>query len=153
MQTLSFNVLVLTSVWKKVWMIHPSIHFLYSLNPSQGCRRPDQSITGPHKDKHNKQPYAPTVIRRVCLELAINVTCMFLDDGRSQSIWREHAQGKYANSTQKGPSRDSNQEASCCKDSTNHYNTVSPMLGIKHSLICSSKVLKSSWNVFICQLI
>ena len=73
------------------------IHFLYSLNPlvrsrggwslsqwSLGERRGTpwtgrQSITGPHRDKRDKQPHTLT---RTILESLINLTCMFLDGRR-----------------------------------------------------------------------
>jgi len=63
-----------------------------------------QSITRPHRDKWE----------RTILETPINLTCMFLDGGRT---WREptHTQGEHANSTQKGPSRELNLEPSCCE--------------------------------------
>jgi len=49
------------------------------------------------------------------LESPINPTCIFLG-GRRRPEYQEthtHAQGENANSTQKGPCRDSNQEPSC----------------------------------------
>ena len=81
--------------------IHPSIHFLYPLNPSvrsQGDwslsqwssdeRRGTpwtghQSITGPHRDKQDKQPHTCShSLLRTILETPINLTCLFLDGGR-----------------------------------------------------------------------
>jgi len=77
--------------------IHPSIHFLYPLNPSVGSRggwslsqqssgerrgtpwTRRQSITGPHRDK---QPHTLTLTPKDNLESPVNLTCMFLDGGR-----------------------------------------------------------------------
>jgi len=55
-----------------------------------------------------------TLTPRINLETPINLTCIFFWQ------WEEageatHTQGEHANSTQKGPSRDLNQEASCCE--------------------------------------
>jgi len=85
--------------------IHPSIHFLYSLNPTVGswggwglCQwalgestpwTGRQSITGPHR---NKQPH--TLTPRDNLETPINITCMLLDSGRKPEYpGRTHAYG------------------------------------------------------------
>ena len=75
---------------------HPSIHFLYPLNPSVGSRgrwslsqqssgerrgtpwTGCQSIKGSHRDK---QPHMLTPIETI-IESPINLTCMFLDGGR-----------------------------------------------------------------------
>ena len=40
-----------------------------------------QSITGPHRDKQDKQPHTLIVLGTI-LESPINLTCMFLDGGR-----------------------------------------------------------------------
>ena len=76
-----------------VYTIHPSI--FYTVNPSVGLRggwslsqqssgksrgtpwTGCQSIIGPHRDK---QPH--TLTPKVNLETPINLTCIFLDDGR-----------------------------------------------------------------------
>ena len=78
---------------------HPSIHFL-PLNPSVGSRggwslsqqssgerrgtpwTDRQSITGPHRDKGDKQSCMHTFTPKDNLESPINLTCMFLDGGR-----------------------------------------------------------------------
>jgi len=75
--------------------LYPSIHFLYPLTPIQGHRvgwslsqlslgerqgipwTGRQSITGPHRDKRDKQQSTLTP-----LESPINLRCMFLDGGR-----------------------------------------------------------------------
>ena len=54
-----------------VFSVHPSIHFLYPLNPSVGSRSSGErqgtpwtgrrSITGPHRDKRDKQPHTLTL--------------------------------------------------------------------------------------------
>jgi len=41
-----------------------------------------QSITGPHREKHNKHPRPLPLTRKVNLGSPINRTCMFLDGGR-----------------------------------------------------------------------
>jgi len=41
-----------------------------------------QSITGPHRDKQDKQPCTLTLAPRDNLESPINLTCVFLDGGR-----------------------------------------------------------------------
>ena len=78
---------------------HPSIHFLplnlsvgsrggWSLSQqSSGDRRGTpwtgrQSITGPHRDKRDKQQCMHTFTPKDNLESSINFTCMFLDGGR-----------------------------------------------------------------------
>ena len=78
---------------------HPSI--FYTVNPlvgsrggwslsqqSSGERRGTpwtgrQSITGPHRDKRDKQPHTLTLAPKDNLETPINLTCMFLDGGRN----------------------------------------------------------------------
>ena len=78
---------------------YPSIHFL-PLNPSVGSRggwslsqrssgdrwgtpwTGRQSITGPHRDKRDKQPCMHTFTPKDNLESSIKLTCMFLDGGR-----------------------------------------------------------------------
>ena len=78
---------------------HSSIHFL-PLDPSVGSRggwslsqqssgerrgspwTDRQSITGPHRDKRDKQPFTLTLTPKDNLESPINLTCMFLDGGR-----------------------------------------------------------------------
>ena len=86
---------------KNPFKLHPSIHFLYPVNPSVGSRggwslsqrslgerrgRPwtgRQSITGPHRDKRDKRPHTRShSLLRTILETLINLTCMFLDGGR-----------------------------------------------------------------------
>ena len=80
--------------------IHPSIHFLYPLNPSVGSQggwslsqrssserrgKPwtgRQSITGPHRDKRDKQPCTPSLTPKDNFKTPINLTCIFLDGGR-----------------------------------------------------------------------
>ena len=87
--------------------IHPSIHFLYPLNPLVGSRggwslsqrslgekqgtpwTGHQSITGPHRDKRDKQPHTLTLTPKDNLESPVNLTCMFLDGGRKPE--RTHA--------------------------------------------------------------
>ena len=77
---------------------HPSI--FYTVNPSVGSwggwspsqqssgeRRGTpwtgrQSITGPHRDKRDKQLHTLTFTPKDNLESPINLTCMFLDSGR-----------------------------------------------------------------------
>ena len=79
---------------------HPSI--FYTVNPSVGSRggwslsqrssgerrgtpwTGRQSITGPHRDKRDKQPHTLTLTLtpKDNLESPINMTCMFLDGGR-----------------------------------------------------------------------
>ena len=80
---------------------HPSIHFLYALNPSVGSWggwslsqrssgerqgtpwKGHQSITGPHRDKRDKQPHTRShSLLRTILKSPINLTCMFFDGGR-----------------------------------------------------------------------
>ena len=41
-----------------------------------------QSITGPHRDKRDKQPHTITLTPWDNLESPVNLTCMFLDGGR-----------------------------------------------------------------------
>ena len=90
-----------------------SIHYLYLLNPvwgwgrgwslsllSSGERRGTpwtgrQSITGPHRNKRDKQPHTLTLTPRTILETPINLTRMFLDGGRKAECihtWGEHLQ-------------------------------------------------------------
>ena len=108
---------------------HPSIHFLYPLNPlvgslggwslsqlSSGERRGipwtgRQSITGPHRDKRDKQPH--TLLRTI-LESSINLTCMFLDGGRKPE-YPERTRGAHAKPIQKGPRWGSNLEPCHCE--------------------------------------
>ena len=111
-------------------IFHPSIHFLYPLNPSVGSRggwslsqrssgerrgtpwTGHQSITGPHRDKQDKQPHTRSLLRTI-LETPINLTCMFLDGGRKPEYpERAHT---HANSTQKGPSWELNLEPFHCE--------------------------------------
>ena len=82
-----------------IWI--PSIHFLFPLNPSVGsrggwslsqrssgerqgtCRTGRQSITGPHRDKRDKQPHTCShSLQGTNLETPINLTFMFLDGGK-----------------------------------------------------------------------
>ena len=125
-----------TSVKRFHCKIHPSIHFLYPLNPSVGLRggwslsqRPlgerrgtpwtgRQSITGPHKEKRDKQPH--TLLRTI-LETPINLKGMvfWTVGGEPMHTWGEHA-----NSTQKGPSWELNLEPSRCEATV--LNTTPP---------------------------
>ena len=83
---------------------HWFIRFLYQLNLIQGCgiwslsqlslgkRQGHQSITGPHRDKWDKQPHTLTLTPQDNLETPINLTCMFLDGGRKlEFLGRTHA--------------------------------------------------------------
>ena len=74
-----------------------------------------QSITGPHRDKRDKQPHTCShSLLRTILETPINLTCIFWMVGGSWSTRREptHTRGEHANSTHKGPSRELNLELS-----------------------------------------
>jgi len=75
------------------------------------------SITGPHRDKWDKQPPTLTLTPRVNLETPINLKCMFLDGGRKPEYpERNHIHGKNMQPPhRKGPSWDSNHEPSCCE--------------------------------------
>ena len=73
----------------------------------------------------------------------INVTCTFLDNGRSWSTGGEptHTRGKHANSTQKNPSQDSNQEPSCCEATVLQYEFFFVCLFVFFPVVLSDIVL------------
>ena len=70
--------------------LHPSVGSRVGWSLSQqssGERRGPpwigrQSITGPHRDKRDKQPFTLTLTPKDNLESSINLTRMFLDGGR-----------------------------------------------------------------------
>ena len=88
----------------------------YPSNRWVRSRVPSEEFTSPSQGQHRiKQRYTLTL--RVNLEASINLTCMFVDCGRDETTQGEsmHTQGEHANSTQRSPSTDSNQEPSCCE--------------------------------------
>ena len=102
--------------------------YSYWLNPIQGIRGLETipAIIGreagytldrsPVHHSATQRQTRHTTMHTHSLETPINLTCMFLDSGRKYPE-REatHTQGEHANTTQKGPSWDSNQEPSCCE--------------------------------------
>jgi len=65
--------------------------------------------------QRDKQPWTLKLV--VSLESLINLRCMFWMVGGSWSILREstHTRAEHANTTQKDPSQDLDQEFSCCE--------------------------------------
>ena len=84
------NLILCTSIHPFSIPSHPSIGSRggWSLSQwSSGERRGTpwtgrQSITGPHRDKRDKQPHMLILTPKDNLESPINLTCMFLDGGR-----------------------------------------------------------------------
>jgi len=135
-------------------LIKISIHFLYPLNPAWGRRGLEpipsvfgqeagytlqwmyKSITGPHRDKLDKQPCMLTRSEgqfRVTNQPDMRVFGQW-EEARGHRKNPHIHRGKHANSTQKGPSWDLNQEISWCEvtdGANNHtYTVVWPMVKI-----------------------
>ena len=131
--------------------IHPSIYFLYLLNPSIGSRggwsqsqqslgerqgtpwTGHQSITGPHNHTH-----AP----KDNLESPINLTCMFLDSGRKLEYpERTHAYtGRTCELHTERPLPQPGVEPGTLLlwgDGANHHTTVQPTFNTHFILISS----------------
>ena len=96
-------------------------HFSRAKNSHRKCLREEQSSFHTHKNSSTSLPLCHILLFKDCistnLEASINLTCMFVDCGRDETTQGEsmHTQGEHANSTQRSPSTDSNQEPSCCE--------------------------------------
>jgi len=113
--------------------IHPSIHFLYPLNPSVGSRGGARAYPSGHRARggvHPRQVASPSQTRQTTthmltltpkdnlVEKPSNLTCLFLDGWRKLEYpERTHAYtGRTCKLHTDTPSRDLNLEPSCCEE-------------------------------------
>ena len=107
--------------WKLVIAQHPSIHFLYPLNPTQGRRRAGAypschwtrggihpgHVASPSQGHTETNEHPSMLTPRVKLESPVNLTCMFLCVGRKlEYLERPHIHKENVQTPQKGPSRE-----------------------------------------------